>query len=163
MPEEGVDEVDVDALRAERDALADQVATLRPRRRRRARVRGLLAAVGVVVSCALLLSAAVGLWARRSFLKTDVFADRAGGLVDDAGVQSALSAFLTEQLNLLIDPQAILEDALPDRATVLAVPLAGAVEGFVGDQVDSFVVSDTFARLWKASVEVAHRELVRVL
>ncbi len=77
--------------------------------------------------------------------------------------RSALSAYLTDQLNQLIDPQEIFSEALPDRAQILAIPLAGAVEGFVGDQVSTFVASDTFAQLWKAAVETAHREAVRVL
>jgi hypothetical protein len=131
--------------------------------RRRSRLRGLLAVLGVVLCCVLLVAASLGVWAKRSFLKTDVFSDRAGGLIDDAGVQSSLSTYLTDQLNQLIDPEAILEEALPGRGQILVVPLAGAVEGFVGDQVDGFVRSETFAQLWKTSVEVAHRELVRVL
>ncbi len=73
------------------------------------------------------------------------------------------SAYLTDQLNQLIDPQEILQDALPDRAQILAIPLSGAVEGFVGDQVSTFVASDTFAELWKSAVSTAHREVVRVL
>lgn len=154
---------DVTALQAERDRLAAEVESLRHRGASKRRVRGVLAVVGVVVSCALLASAVLGVWARRSFLKTDVFATRAGSLIDDPGVQNALGAFLAEEINGLIDPQAIFEEALPERATVLAVPLAGAIEGFVGDQVSAFVASDTFADLWKQAVEVAHREAVRVL
>ena len=73
------------------------------------------------------------------------------------------AAYLTDQLNTLIDPQEIFSEALPDRAQILAIPLAGAVEGFVGDQVSTFVASDTFATLWKDAVRVAHSEAVRVL
>lgn len=152
---------EVEALRAERDALAAEVATLSEPRRHR--VRGVLAVVGVVLTCVLLLTSVVGVWAKRSFLKTDVFAARAGSLIDDPGVQNALGAYLAGEINSLIDPQAIFEEALPERATILAVPLAGAVEGFVTDKVDEFVASDTFNRLWKEAVTVAHREMVRVL
>ncbi|HEY5887556.1 MAG TPA: hypothetical protein VIT24_07530 [Acidimicrobiales bacterium] len=158
-----VDEDDVADLKAERDELAHEVEVLHTRKKRKGRARGVLAVIGVVLSCILLLAACLGVFARRSFLKTDNFSNRAGSLIDDPGVQSALSAYLTEQLNQLIDPREILQDALPDRAQVLAVPLAGAVEGFIGDQVSTFVASDTFARLWKEAVELAHREVVRVL
>ena len=154
---------DIEVLKAERDALAEEVEVLHKRTRRKGRVRGVLAVVGVVMSCVLLLAACLGVFARRSFLKTDNFSNRAGELIDDPGVQSALSAYLTEQLNQLIDPQAILQDALPDRAQILAIPLSGAVEGFIGDQVSTFVASDTFAQLWKTAVSTAHREVVRVL
>lgn len=154
---------DVAALQAEVDELHHEVEVLQTRKHRKGRARGVLAVIGVVLSCVLLLAACLGVFARRSFLKTDNFSNRAGELIDDPGVQSALSAYLTEQLNQLIDPQAILQDALPDRAQILAVPLSGAVEGFIGDQVTTFVASDTFAQLWKTAVTTAHREVVRVL
>lgn len=154
---------DIEALKAERDELAHEVEVLQTRGRRKGRVRGVLAVIGVVLSCVILLAASLGVFARRSFLKTDNFSDRAGSLIEDPGVQTALSAYLTDQLNQLIDPQTILQDALPDRAQILAVPLAGAVENFIGDQVSTFVASDTFDRLWKAAVETAHSEAVRVL
>jgi hypothetical protein len=158
-----VDEEDVAALKAERDELAHEVEVLQTRKKRKGRVRGVLAVIGVVMSCILLVAACLGVFVRRSFLKTDNFSNRAGSLIDDPGVQTALSAYLTEQLNKLIDPEQVLQDALPDRAQILAVPLSGAVENFVGDQVSTFVASDTFARLWKAAVDVAHSEVVRVL
>ena len=154
---------DIEALKAERDELAHEVEVLHTHKRRKGRVRGVLAVIGVVLSCVILLAASLGVFARRSFLKTDNFSDRAGSLIEDPGVQAALSAYLTDQLNQLIDPQTILQDALPDRAQILAVPLANAVETFVGDQVSTFVASDTFDQLWKAAVETAHSEAVRVL
>lgn len=154
---------DVEALTAERDALAEEVEVLHTRRRRKGRFRGVLAVIGVVLSCVLLLAACLGVFVRRSFFKTDNFSNRAGELIDDPGVQSALSAYLTEQLNQLIDPQEILQEALPDRAQILVFPLSGAIEGFIGDQVTTFVASDTFAELWKTAVSTAHREVVRVL
>jgi len=129
----------------------------------RHRVRGILAAVGVVLSCILVLTAALGVWARRSFLKTDIFAARAGNLIDDPGVQTALAGYLSDQINQLIDPQEIFAEALPDRAQILAVPLAGAVEDFVDGKVQEFIASDTFAQLWKGAVELAHSEAIRVL
>jgi hypothetical protein len=157
------DDEDVAVLKAERDELAHEVEVLHTKGRRKGRARGVLAVIGVVLSCILLLTACLGVFARRSFLKTDNFSNRAGSLIDDPGVQTALSAYLTDQLNQLINPQEILEDALPDRAQILAVPLSGAVENFIGEQVSTFVASDTFAELWKAAVETAHSEVVRVL
>lgn len=155
------DTEEVAALKAERDELAAEVAALRQPRVHR--VRRVLAVVGVLLTCVLLFTTVVGVWAKRSFLKTDVFSARAGSLIDDPDVQAALGAYLAGEVNSLIDPQAIFEEALPERATILAVPLAGAVEGFVTDKVDEFVASDTFNRLWKEAVTVAHREMVRVL
>jgi hypothetical protein len=152
---------DVDALRAERDELQRKVDAQSERRLRR--TRGVLAVIGVVLSCVLLLASVAGIWARRSFLRTDIFSERAGDLIDDPAVQNALSTYLAGQINEIIDPQALLAEALPDQADLLAVPLSGAIEGFVADKVREFVATDTFAELWKGAVTVAHRSASRVL
>ena len=43
-----------------------------------------------------------GVWARRSVLVTDVFASRAGSLVDDPAVQTSLAAYLSAQYRAAI-------------------------------------------------------------
>jgi hypothetical protein len=66
-------------------------------------------------------------------------------------------------VNGLVDFEAVLESALPERGQILAVPLSGAIEGFVADQVDAFVATDVFRELWVGAAEVAHTAAVRVL
>ncbi len=152
---------DVEALRAERDELQHELDALHQRKLRR--TRGVLSVIGVLLSCLLLLATVLGVWARRSFLRTDIFAERAGDLIDDPAVQTALALYLSEQVNRLIDAESLLEDALPDRAQVLAVPLSNAVESFVADQVNTFVASERFAELWKAAVRGAHERAIALL
>lgn len=156
-------ERELQAVRAERDALKAQLDTKQQRRGFWMHTRGFLAVIGVVLSCILVAGAILGVWARNSFLETDGFVERAGSLIDEPEVQSALAGWLTEEVNNLIEPQQVIEDALPEEASVLAVPLGGAVEEFVGDQVDDVVSSDLFADLWKGAVEVAHTAAVAVL
>ncbi|HET6774487.1 MAG TPA: hypothetical protein VFH36_14320 [Acidimicrobiales bacterium] len=150
-------------LRAERDSLRSEIESLRGHARRAGWWRQTTAALLVALSCVVLVAAVVGVWARRNFLDTGRFVDRAGPLIEEPAVQGALSVRLTEQLMTLIDPEALFEDALPERGQILAVPLANAVEGFVGDQVDTFIASDAFERLWVGALEVAHGTAVRVL
>jgi hypothetical protein len=133
------------------------------RTRRLRRVRGALTLFGIVLSCTLLLATVTGVWARRSLLDTDVFASRAGSLIDDPAVQSSLATYLSTQINTIIDPVELLQENLPDRAQVLAVPLSSAVQSFVSDKVDEFVRSDRFADLWKSLVRVAHERATRLL
>jgi hypothetical protein len=52
---------------------------------------------------------------------------------------------------------------LPERGRALAAPLAGALEGFVREQVDTFFASDTFERLWQEANRRAHTRVVAVL
>lgn len=150
-------------LRAERDALRAQLATLEGRARHRGWWRGTVVALLVVLSCVVLVAAVVGIWARRNFLDTGRFVDRAGPLIDEPAVQEALTARLTEQLMIVVDPEALFEEVLPERGQILAVPLANAVEGYVGDQVATFIASDAFERLWTGALEVAHGTAIEVL
>jgi hypothetical protein len=142
---------------------ADATAPEAAQERRLRRTRGVLATVGVVLSCILLLATVAGIWARRSFLRTDTFTERAGGLIDHPEVKDALSAYLGTQVNELINAEELIRDALPERADLLAVPLAGAISSFINERVDTFVRSETFADLWKSAVELAHRTAIRVL
>jgi hypothetical protein len=117
----------------------------------------------VVLACIVLVASVVGLWARRNFLDTGRFVDRAGPLIEEPAVQAALSARITEQVMTLVDPEALFEEVLPERGQLLAVPLNNAVEGFVGDQVQAFVATDGFEQLWTGAIAVAHQSAVRVL
>ena len=154
---------EIERLRAERDALRAEVEGLRARAQRRGWLRQTVAALLVALACVVLVAAVVGIWARRNFLDTGRFTDRAGPLIEEPAVQAALGARLTEQLMVLVDPEALFEEVLPERGQILAVPLANAVEGFVGDQVESFLATEQFERLWVAAIEVAHGGAVRVL
>lgn len=154
---------EAERLRAERDELRAELERLQQRSSLRSRWRRPVAIILVVLTCVSLVAAVAGTWTRRNFLDTDRFVERVAPLADDPAVQSALTARLTDELMLLIDPQHLFEEALPERGRLLAVPLAGAVEGFVGDQVATFVSSDLFARLWTEAARIAHQASVRVL
>ncbi len=52
---------------------------------------------------------------------------------------------------------------MPDAVTALAVPIADQVEGFVHDQVGSFLATQRFADLWEQANRAAHTQVVSVL
>ncbi len=150
-------------LRAERDQMQAQVETLQRRSRQRGRLRRIIVVALIVLTCVSLVAGVVGVWARRNFLDTDRFVDRVGPLIEEPAVQETVTARLTDQINTLVDPRALFEDALPERGQLLAAPLANAVDGFVRDRVESFVQSDRFERLWVGAATVAHQSAVRLL
>ncbi len=153
---------EVERLRAERDALADQAARL-DRRVHGGRVRRTVVAVLVVASTLSFLVAGAGWWVNRNLLETDVWVERVGPLASDPAVQRALAAEISDQALQAIDPKALFESALPERGQVLAGPLAGAVDSFVRARVEDFVASDAFADLWVRLNETGHRDAVAVL
>ena len=156
-------EAEVAALRAGRDALRAEVDALQHRRAQPGWWRQTTAALLVALACGVLAASVVGLWARRNVLDTGRFVDRAGPLIEEPAVRSALATRLTDQVVVLIDPEALFREALPERGQILAAPLANAVEGFVAEQVESFLATEEFARLWAGAVATAHETAVRVV
>jgi hypothetical protein len=150
-------------LRAERDAALAELEQIRSRPESRHLTRRTVVGVLVVISCLSFLTGGVGVWASRSFLDTDIWVERVGPLADDPEVQEALGRTLTTEVMKLVDTQALFEEVLPERGQILAVPLAGAVEGFVGDRVQDFMASEAFANLWVAVNEQAHQAAVNIL
>lgn len=154
---------ELERLRAERDEARAQLQRLEQQRPSRHRVRRVAAGVLVVISVLSFLTGGVGVWASRNFLDTDVWVERVGPLADDPAVQSSLSDWITTETMQLVDPQALFEEVLPERGQLLAVPLSGAVERFVGEQVDTVVASDAFAQLWVGLNRQAHQAAVKVI
>jgi ribosomal protein L29 len=152
-----------DRLRAEVGELRAQVAVAGAAPRRARRPRRVVAAALVVLTSIVFTVAVAGVWARRNALDTDRWVETVGPIGEDPAVQQALGNWITTELMGVIDPQALFESALPERGQVLAAPLTSALRGFVGDQVDAFLASDTFERLWVQANERAHAAAVRVL
>jgi hypothetical protein len=163
-PADATDPADeIAALKAERDALLAKVDTTERRHRWAERLRSIGVVVLVVLAVVCFIAANIGGWARRNLLDTDRFTATAEQLIEDPAIKAAVSARVTGELISIIDPAAIFNEVLPDRAQILAVPLANAVEEFLGDQVNRFVASDAFEDIWATVVRVAHETAVRVL
>jgi hypothetical protein len=161
---------EVARLEAERARLEAEVSTLRskldqgsPVRPSRHRARGVTAAVLVVLTAVVTTVAVTGVWARRNALNTDRWVRTVTPIGEDADVQQALGRWLTTELMLAVDPESFFEDVLPERGQILAGPLTSALRGFVNDQVDSFLTSDTFEELWVAVNRRVHTRVVEVL
>jgi hypothetical protein len=159
---------DVAAVAAERDRLRAEVDDLRgqltaDRARRGGRARRLATGVLVVVTSLVVTVAVTGVWARGYLLNTDRWVRQVGPVVEDPAVQDALGVWITDELMSVIDPQDFFEEVLPDRGQILAAPLTNAVRGFVNNEVDAFLASDAFERLWVEVNRRAHARAVDVL
>src|SRR5215212_7226083 len=164
--ETGTD-ADVEALRAERDRLAREVEEMSQRHHGRGRFRSFVVGFLVILTAISFLAAGIGVWASRNFLDNSVFKERLATIAEEREVQDALARFTTAQIEQLVQPEKLISDALesvsgdngplPEQAQLLAPVLAGQVETFVGDQVQTFFRSDRFARLFSAAVVTAHQ------
>jgi hypothetical protein len=148
-------------LQAEVDGLRAELAGVP--RKRAVRTRGVVAVALVVVTSIVVTVSVTAVWARRNALNTDRWVRTVGPIAEEPAVQQALGRYITDQAMTAIDPEELFESALPERGQILAAPLTSALRGFVNDQVDSFLASDTFQRLWVQINERAHRRVVQVL
>lgn len=161
-------ESEVARLAAERDRLQAEVGDLRAQfamatPRPPGRLRRIVAVVLVVVTSIVFTVAVIGVWTRRTALNTDRWVQTVGPIAEEPAVKEALGNWMTTELMGAIDPEAYFESVLPERGQALAAPLASALSGFVADQVDAFLVSDTFERLWVEVNRRAHTRVVNVL
>jgi hypothetical protein len=159
---------DVARLAEERSRLQAEVDGLRAElaatpRKRAVRTRGVVAVVLVVITSIVVTVSVTAVWARRNALNTDRWVATVGPIAEEPAVQQALGRYITDQAMTAIDPEELFESALPERGQILAAPLTSALRGFVNDQVDSFLASDAFQRLWVQINERAHRRVVQVL
>jgi hypothetical protein len=127
------------------------------------RGRRIAAPILVVLFAVSFSASGVGTWLHRSTLDEDVWAERVVPLGTDPEVQAALAAWTNTQLAPLVDTRAVLREALPDRADVLAAPLSSAVTAWVAHRVDRFFASGEFERLWATVTSQAHEAAVRLL
>jgi hypothetical protein len=146
--------------RAEAGGTSDEQAQPRARKHR---VRAIATGLLVFLACVGLVASIIGIWGHRNLLATARFTGRVAPLSDDPAFDAALGNELTQLVTTAVDVRSYLEDALPDRARILAVPLTDAIEGFIRDRVDKFVSSDRFDDLFESAVRRAHEAALRVL
>jgi hypothetical protein len=156
-------------LRAERDALAAELAAAReerPRTRSRAgggRFRHVVVGALVALFAVLLPLAVTTAWVHRTVLNTDTYVKTVTPIAANRTVTASVSRQLTDQIYNALDPQALIADALPPRAAFLAGPIAGGVKSFVQDQVNNLLNSPQFQQFWVQANREAHSQLLDVL
>jgi hypothetical protein len=160
-------------LRAENSELRGQLTA--PRRHRWLRVlRATTAAVLITVGCVLAPVSVLAIWTANQVSDTSRYVANVAPLINDPAVQRVLTDKLTTEITSRLDVQGLTHQAataLDDRgltrvASLLnsfAVPLSGAVDGFIHTQVAKIVASPQVATLWTQLNEVAHAQIVKVL
>lgn len=122
-----------------------------------------MTALLVVLVSITFTASTVAIWARRNLLNTTVFSHRVAPLADEPAVKAVVSRKIGDDVVGVLNAKAIFTAVLPERGQILAVPLVNAVNGFIRDQVRSFVDSRAFDRLWIAATTEAHRAAVALL
>ncbi len=159
---------EIERLRRERDELA---AELEGRRgdgagERTHRVRRILTPILVTLTVLSLAVAVPGSWVRRTFTNTERYVATVAPLRSDPAVQAYLADQITTRVFAALGVAERIDDVLGERAprlVFLAGPLSNAVEGYVRDQVEAIVASDTFQRFWAEASTRVHATAIAVL
>jgi hypothetical protein len=136
------------------------VVVSEPSARSAGRLRRTVVVVLLVVSMLCLALGSVGVWAARTTFNNAVFTERVGDLGSDPAVQAALATYLTDEVMDALNVEEFLASRLPPAASVLAVPLSGAVDSFVQEQVEKVLATDAFANVWRRAISRAHKAFV---
>jgi hypothetical protein len=174
------EEQEVQALQARIAELESQLATagVPPPEAEHRHVRGLsvVSAVLVILACVLAPLSVTSVWASRVITDTDQYVKTVEPLIDDPGVQAALTDEVTAAILDNLDLERVTRVALDALAQQDQVPpgVAAAVPGlqaallsginsFVHDQVAKIVASDQFAAVWDQVNRTAHTQIVALL
>ena len=127
------------------------------------RKRSILAWTLFVVGTIVVLVGSLTVWVKRQALDTDAWVDTSSQLLENDEVRQALSVYIVDQLYESADPEAVLEEQLPENLQGLAGPIAGALRQPAVEGVDRFLQRPRVQSLWEDVNRVAHQELIAVL
>jgi len=119
--------------------------------------------VFLVLACVSITISAVGMWTRAVLLDTSVYVDTVDGIPSNEAVATELSDYLTQQIFTALGVEDRVANLLPDEADPLAAPLTAAVRSYIQDQVQTFLQSNQFNKLWVQVNTRAHKQVVLVL
>lgn len=154
---------EAERLRQELAELRSQLDTRGRRQRRTTGLRQVIAALLVVIAALGLTSSVIGVWAGRTTLNTDRWVETVTPLAKDPAVQAAVSTYVANQVFTSLNVQDRIKSALPPRASFLASPISGQVQGFVRNSVNKVLASEQFAQLWPQMNRVAHTQVMAIL
>src|SRR3954449_8566917 len=106
---------------------------------------------------------AFAVWVNRQALNTDNWATTSGKLLADKKVQTAVSAYLVNQLFSNVDVASELKTVLPPRAQALAAPAAAGLQQLAGQSAPKLLARPRVQDAWVAANLAAHRQLRRVI
>jgi hypothetical protein len=127
------------------------------------RTRSILVWVLFALGTLVILVGSLTVWVKRQALDTDAWVDTSTNLLEDDDVRMALSVYIVDELYASADPQAVLEERLPDNLQGLAGPIAGALRQPAVEGVDRFLQRPRVQDVWETANRVAHQELIAVL
>jgi hypothetical protein len=117
----------------------------------------------VVLSCLGILLSSITAWTHEAFLNTNNWVALVGPLAHDPKVVSAVSAYTANEVVTLLQVQQRVEQALPQQAHFLAVPVTNVIHDFTQKRVANLMRTSQFQRVWIATNRYVHAEVLAAL
>jgi hypothetical protein len=127
-------------------------------RRRRVGIYALL--VGGFLAAILTIFA---VWARRQLLDEREWANTSQALIADPAINTAVAAYLTDQLYQAVDVKAELETILPPRLDPLAGSVAGAIQQPTEKLILGLLQRPRVQKLWQTAVSATHDQFINLV
>jgi hypothetical protein len=128
----------------------------------RHRVRRTFAWILLVLAALLVGVATVAVWASRTIVNEDRFTSLVSNVVGDEAVQSAASAYITDQVQTAVVSSGVLEQ-LPPVLQPVVNTLSGAIFSRVEERVNDVISSDAGQTLIVDAVRLSHRQAIKIL
>jgi hypothetical protein len=163
--------------REELERLRAELAALRQRPQRPPRHvwRWTLATVLIVLGSVLAPLSVAAVWVKAEVTDTERYVATVAPLARDPALQRAVTDRITTEIFNRVDLRSVADQVadvlarqgVPDSVSTtlhgLSQPIANGVQGWVHDQVGTFVASDEFAQAWAEANRTAHAQLVMAL
>src|SRR4051794_17222851 len=102
-------------------------------------------------------------WVNRQALNTDNWTETSGKLLENKQVQTAVSAFLVDELFSNVDVSGEIQKLLPPQAAALAGPAAAGLEELAGRAAPQLLANPKVQEAWRAANRAAHEQLLTIL
>lgn len=134
-------------------------------------VRWIVAMLACLLAVLAVTGAVAAYYARLELLTTDRFVERTDVIAEDEQVQAAIAERVTTEIANAIDVDAITQQASgwagvedpPAYVKDLIASAAESLRAYIETEVNEFVASPGFLKVWDAAVTEAHSSLVSAL
>ena len=139
----------------------DRVAELPGRRNKGGRKATVVTLL--VIACILAPIAGTSIWLKNQVTDTSRYVRTIKPLASNPAIQSAVATQVTNELFSRVDINARAKQALPPKAQGFAGALSTGLHNFTETQVQRFLASSAFQKLWVELNKRAHTQLVKIL
>ena len=155
---------ELQSVRDENSRLQDEQSKPHLSHDERTRKRSRRTSIGLAILAALLLPLGLlTLTVRSQLLNTNRYVETMTPLASDPAVKASVVNRITKAIVDGADFQSLATQVLPDKAQILAGPIASGAESLTRTGVTKFVDTKQFRTLWTEANRLGHEGLVKIL